>query len=55
MTSSRYPRREDAGYRGDRYYRQLEEDGVISVESEVTGNSVLIGRTSPPDFPGVIP
>ena len=38
------------GYRGDRYYRLLEEDGVISVESNVTGNSVLIGRTSPPRF-----
>ncbi|OFX16239.1 DNA-directed RNA polymerase subunit B, partial [archaeon RBG_16_50_20] len=38
------------GYRGDRYYRLLEEDGVISVESDVTGNTVLIGRTSPPRF-----
>jgi len=38
------------GYRGDRYYRLLEEDGIISVESPVTGNAVLIGRTSPPRF-----
>ncbi|MCW3975444.1 MAG: DNA-directed RNA polymerase subunit B, partial [Candidatus Bathyarchaeota archaeon] len=38
------------GYRGDKYYRLLEEDGIISVESSVEGNSVLIGRTSPPRF-----
>lgn len=38
------------GYRGDRYYRLLEEDGIVSVESPMVGNSVLIGRTSPPRF-----
>jgi len=39
------------GYRGDRYYRQLEEDGIISPEAEVSGNTVLVGRTSPPRNP----
>ncbi|MEM3017358.1 MAG: DNA-directed RNA polymerase subunit B'', partial [Candidatus Bathyarchaeia archaeon] len=38
------------GYRGDRYYRLLEEDGIVSVEAPVTGNMVLIGRVSPPRF-----
>ncbi|MFH0849184.1 MAG: DNA-directed RNA polymerase subunit B [archaeon] len=38
------------GYRGERYYRFLEEDGIVSAESPVAGNTVLIGRTSPPRF-----
>ena len=38
------------GYRGDRYYRLIEEDGMISPEAEATGNTVLVGRTSPPRF-----
>src|SRR5437016_3366790 len=38
------------GYRGDRYYRLIEEDGIISPEAETTGNTVLVGRTSPPRF-----
>ena len=38
------------GYRGEKYYRLLEEDGVSSTESVVTGGDVIIGRTSPPRF-----
>jgi DNA-directed RNA polymerase subunit B len=38
------------GYRGEKYYRLLEEDGVVPAEAEVAGNMVLIGRTSPPRF-----
>ncbi len=38
------------GYRGEQYYGLLEEDGIISVEADVEGGGVLIGRTSPPRF-----
>jgi DNA-directed RNA polymerase subunit B len=38
------------GYRGEQYYRLLETDGIVSLESEVIGGDVLIGRTSPPRF-----
>ncbi len=38
------------GYRGEQYYRFLEVDGIISLESVTVGGDVLIGRTSPPRF-----
>ncbi|MCK4952859.1 DNA-directed RNA polymerase subunit B [Candidatus Bathyarchaeota archaeon] len=38
------------GYRGEQYYRFLETDGIISLESEVVGGDVLVGRMSPPRF-----
>jgi DNA-directed RNA polymerase subunit B len=38
------------GYRGEQYYRLLEPDGIISLESNVAGGDVLVGRTSPPRF-----
>ncbi len=38
------------GYRGEQYYRLLEPDGIVGLESEVAGGDVLIGRTSPPRF-----
>jgi DNA-directed RNA polymerase subunit B len=38
------------GYRGEQYYRFLEEDGIVSLEADVSGGDVLIGRISPPRF-----
>jgi DNA-directed RNA polymerase subunit B len=38
------------GFRGEQYYRLLEPDGIISLESAVSGGDVLIGRISPPRF-----
>ena len=38
------------GYRGEKYYRLLEEDGIISTEAIVKGGDVLIGKTSPSRF-----
>jgi len=38
------------GFRGEQYYRLLEPDGIISLESSVSGGDVLIGRISPPRF-----
>ncbi len=38
------------GYRGEQYYRLLEADGIVGLESDVAGGDVLIGRISPPRF-----
>jgi len=38
------------GYRGEKYYRLLEPDGVVMHEAVVNGGDVIIGRTSPPRF-----
>ncbi len=38
------------GYRGEKYYRLLEPDGVIMHEAVVGGGDVIIGKTSPPRF-----
>ncbi|MEO9307167.1 DNA-directed RNA polymerase subunit B [Nitrosotalea sinensis] len=38
------------GFRGDKAYRLLEEDGVIATEATAQGGDILIGKTSPPRF-----
>jgi len=38
------------GYRGEKYYRLLEPDGVVMSDANVYGGDVIIGRTSPPRF-----
>ena len=38
------------GFRGEKYYRLLESDGIIMHESVVSGGDVIVGRTSPPRF-----
>jgi len=38
------------GYKGEKAYRLLEDDGIIASESRVAGGDILIGKTSPPRF-----
>jgi len=38
------------GYKGEKSYRLLEDDGIVATESHVSGGDILIGKTSPPRF-----
>ena len=38
------------GYKGEKSYRLLEDDGIVASESTVIGGDILIGKTSPPRF-----
>ena len=38
------------GFRGEKAYRLLEQDGAVMHEAIVSGGDILIGRTSPPRF-----
>ena len=44
------PEKDTSGYKTEESYNLLEEDGIISTESDVQEGKVLIGKTSPPKF-----
>ena len=44
------PDKEVKGYKSERDYRFLEDDGVVYPEAKVTEGDVVIGKTSPPRF-----
>ncbi len=44
------PSEETTGYLGEEAYKQLGSDGIVQLESYVTENDVIIGKTSPPRF-----
>ncbi|MCD4759480.1 DNA-directed RNA polymerase subunit B [archaeon] len=46
------PDKEVKGYRSERDYRHLEDDGLVYTEAQVEPEDVIIGRSSPPRFLG---
>jgi len=44
------PEKETTGYKMESSYKYLEDDGIISPETEVNESEVLIGKVSPPKF-----
>ena len=46
------PNKEVKGYRSERDYRYLEDDGIVYTEAQVGPEDVILGRTSPPRFLG---
>ncbi len=50
MDEVRIPDKEVRGYRSERDYRFLEDDGVIYPEAKVDEGDVIIGKVSPPRF-----
>ncbi len=44
------PDKDVKGYRSERDYRYIEEDGIIYPEAKVKEDDVIIGKTSPPRF-----
>ena len=50
MDTITIPDTEVKGYKSERDYRLLEEDGIIYPEAKVKEEDVIIGKTSPPRF-----
>ena len=46
------PDKEVKGYRTDKEYRHLEDDGIAHPEAKIKEDDVIIGKTSPPRFLG---
>lgn len=44
------PDKETKGYRTEKNYRYLEDDGLIYPEAEISEGDVVVGKTSPPRF-----
>lgn len=44
------PSVETVGYLGEKAYSKLNEDGLVALESYITENEVIVGKTSPPRF-----
>jgi len=44
------PDKEVKGYRAEKDYKFLEDDGIVFPEAELKAEDVIIGRTSPPRF-----
>jgi DNA-directed RNA polymerase subunit B len=44
------PDKDVKGYKSEKDYRHLEDDGILSPEAKIEENDVIIGKTSPPRF-----
>ncbi|MEM4647959.1 MAG: DNA-directed RNA polymerase subunit B'' [Candidatus Pacearchaeota archaeon] len=44
------PEKDVKGYRAEKLYRHLEDDGIAEMEAEIDENEVIIGKVSPPKF-----
>ncbi len=48
------PEKDVKGYKSEKDYRYLEDDGIVYPEATIADEDIIIGRTSPPRFLGEI-